>query len=180
MAYSRAQLAHGDANKAIDGWVQWLKIHPNDASAYAILGTLQQGIGAKDKAMEAYKKSLQIEPEQPIAANNLAYLMVEGGQNTDVALTYAQSARRSLPNSPSTADTLAWVYYSKGTYASARDLLEEAVKNAPDDASIQYHLGMTYSKLSDHTNAALHLKRAASLSPRLGGRQGCPERLYSR
>lgn len=165
MAYSRAQLAHGDANKAIDGWSQWLKIHPNDASAYAIVGTLQQGVGAKDKAMDAYKKSLQIEPEQPVAANNLAYLMVEEGQNTDVALTYAQSARRSLPNSPSTADTLAWVYYSKGTYASARDLLEEAVKTAPDDASIQYHLGMTYTKLSDQINATLHLKKAVSLAP---------------
>ncbi len=165
MAYSRAQLAHGDANKAIDGWVQWLKTHPNDASAYAILGTLQQGIGANDKAMDAYKKSLQIEPEQPVAANNLAYLMVEGGQNTDVALTYAQTARRSLPNSPSTADTLAWVYYSKGTYASARDLLEEAIKSAPDDPAIQYHLGMTYNKLSDQTNAMLHLKKAASLAP---------------
>ncbi len=165
MAYSRAQLAHGDANKAIEGWQQWLKTHPNDAAAYAIIGTLQQGIGAKDTAMESYKKSLQIEPEQPIAANNLAYLMVEGGQNTDVALNYAQTARRSLPNSPSTADTLAWVYYSKGTYASARDLLEEAVKAAPDDAAIQYHLGMTYSKLSDAANATLHLKKAATLAP---------------
>lgn len=165
MAYSRAQLAHGDANKAIEGWEQWLKAHPNDAQAYAVLGTLQQGIGAKDKAAEAYKKSLQIEPEQPIAANNLAYLMVEGGQNTDVALNYAQSARRLLPNSPSTADTLAWVYYSKGTYSSARDLLEEAVKAAPDDPSIQYHLGMTYSKLADTANAILHLKKAAALAP---------------
>ncbi len=165
MAYSRAQLAHGDANKAIDGWQQWLKAHPTDARAYAVLGTLEQGTGAKDKAMEYYKKALQIEPDQPIAANNLAYLMVEGGQNTDVALNYAQSARRSMPNSPSTADTLAWVYYTKGTYASARDLLEEAAKTAPDDAAIQYHLGMTYSKMSDRTNALIHLKKAATLAP---------------
>ena len=165
MVYSRAQLAHGDANKAIDGWQHWLQSHPNDAQAYAVLGTLQQGIGAKDKAMEDYKKALQIEPEQPIAANNLAYLMVEGGQNTDMALGYAQTARRSLPNSPSTADTLAWVYYNKGTYASARDLLEEAAKTAPDDPAIQYHLGMTYSKMADRANAVLHLKKAATLAP---------------
>lgn len=165
MAYSRAQLAHGDANKAMEGWQQWLKTHQNDAAAYAILGTLQQGVGAKDKAMESYKKSLELAPEQPVAANNLAYLMVESGQNTDVALSYAQTARRSLPNSASTADTLAWVYYSKGTYASARDLLEEAVKAAPDDPAIQYHLGMTYNKLSDPANALIHLKKAASLAP---------------
>ena len=115
--------------------------------------------------MDSYKKALQIQPEQPIAANNLAYLMVEGGQNADLALSYAQTARRALPNSPSTADTLAWVYYSKGTYASARDLLEEAEKGAPDDPAIQYHLGMTYNKLSDSAKAMTHLKKAATLAP---------------
>ncbi len=112
--------------------------------------------------MEMYKKALQIEPEQPVAANNLAYLMVEGGQNTDVALNYAQSARRALPNSPSTADTLGWVYYNKGTYSSARDLLEDAAKSAPDDPAIQYHLGMTYNKMSDRTNSAQSAKYQVS------------------
>jgi tetratricopeptide (TPR) repeat protein len=100
-----------------------------------------------------------------MAANNLAYLMVETGGNTDVALTLAQTARRALPDSPDTADTLAWVYYYKGTYASARDLLEDAVKINPNNASIHYHLGMTYSKLNDKTNAELHLKKAVSLAP---------------
>ena len=58
--------------------------------------------------------------------------MVETGQNLDVALTLAQNARRIMPNAPSTADTLAWVYYHKGTYLTARDMLEEALKTAPD------------------------------------------------
>ena len=117
------------------------------------------------KAIDDYKKALQIDPNQAMASNNLAYLMVENGQNVDVALSLAQNARRSLPNSPSTADTLAWVYYHKGTYASARDLLEDALKSQPDNATMQYHLGMSYSKLGDKANATLHLKKAASLSP---------------
>ncbi len=165
MAYSRAAIAHGESQKAIDAWQNYLKVRPSDAQAFAVLGSLQQSKGDKDSAMAAYKKALTIQPEQPIAANNLAYLMVEDGQNTDVALNYAQMARRALPNAPSTADTLAWVYYAKGTYSSARDLLEEAAKAAPEDASIQYHLGMTYQKLSDQTNATVHLKKAISLSP---------------
>jgi hypothetical protein len=44
----------------------------------------------------------------------------------DVALTLAQTARQGMPNSPNTADTLAWAYYYKGTYGFARDLLEDA------------------------------------------------------
>jgi cellulose synthase operon protein C len=115
--------------------------------------------------MDSYKKALQIQPEQPIASNNLAYLMIEAGQNSDVALSLAQVARRALPNSSSTADTLAWVYYQKGNYTSARSLLEDALKTAPDDASIHYHLGMTYSKLANPADAAIHLKKAAALAP---------------
>ncbi len=165
VALTRAELAKGDSPKAIDSWQNWLKTHPGDAQGFANLGTLQQGQGEKEKAIDSYKKALSIQPEQPVAANNLAYLMIDGGQNADVALSYAQTARRILPNSPSTADTLAWVYYAKGTYSSARDLLEEAAKQAPDDASIQYHLGMTYRKLADSPNAELHLKKAVSLAP---------------
>ncbi len=115
--------------------------------------------------MESYKKALAIQPEQPVAANNLAYLMVDSGQNLDVALSLAQVARRGAPNSPSTADTLAWIYYQKGNYDSARDLLEDAAKAAPNDAAIHYHLGMTYAKLSKSAEAKTHLKKAADLAP---------------
>ena len=69
--------------------------------------------------------------------------MLTSGGNVDDALTLAQSARRINPKSPVTADTLAWVYFNKGRFTSARDLLEEAVKTGYQDPSIYYHLGMT-------------------------------------
>jgi len=115
--------------------------------------------------MASYKKALALQPDQPVAANNLAFLMVDSGQNLDVALSLAQVARRGMPTSPNTADTLAWIYYQKGNYASARDLLEEALKTSPNNASIHYHLGMTYKKLSDNADAVTHLKKAATLAP---------------
>jgi len=108
---------------------------------------------------------LAIQPDQPIAANDLAFLMLQSGQDLDVALSLAQTARRAMPHSPNTADTLAWAYYHKGIYGSARDLLQDAEKESPNDASIQYHLGMTLSKLGDKANAITHLKKAVSLAP---------------
>ena len=163
--FAQIQVQRGQVANAIGAWEQWSKAHPNDAGSYAILGTLEEARGDIGKAETYYKKSLQIQPEQPIAANNLAYRMLENGENADVALTLAQTARRAMPNSPKTADTLAWAYYHKGTYAFARDLLEDAVKADPDSAAMQYHLGMVYSKLSDKSNAVVHLKKAVSLAP---------------
>jgi Flp pilus assembly protein TadD len=77
----------------------------------------------------------------------------------------AQTARRLLPDSPQTADTLAWVYYYKGAYGAARDLLETALKAAPDDASMHFHLGMVYAKLNDKSDAQVQLKKATALAP---------------
>jgi Tfp pilus assembly protein PilF len=91
--------------------------------------------------------------------------MLENGENIDVALTLAQTARQGAPKSATTADTLAWAYYYKGTYSFARDLLEDAVRTDPNNATMQYHLGMVYSKLQDKSNATIHLKKAVSLGP---------------
>jgi Flp pilus assembly protein TadD len=163
--YTRAQMMQGNIESAIGKWKEWTNNHPNDARANSILGALAEAQGESLSAMDYYKKALQIQPDQPVAANNLAYLMMESGQNIDVALSLAQTAHRGMPNSPNTADTLAWAYYYKGTYESARDLLVDALKTSPDNASIQYHLGMTYGKLGDKADAILHLKKAAALAP---------------
>ncbi|HEY1901970.1 MAG TPA: tetratricopeptide repeat protein [Terracidiphilus sp.] len=165
MLFAQVEVARGQTASALNAWQQWSKAHPNDAGADAILGTLEESRGDMNDAEAYYRKALQIQPQQPIAANNLAYRMLVNGENVDVALTLAQTARRAMPNSASTADTLAWAYYYKGTYGFARDLLEDAVKTEPNDASMQYHLGMVYSKLRDKNSAETHLKKAVSLAP---------------
>jgi tetratricopeptide (TPR) repeat protein len=164
--YASAQAASGDKDGAIKTWQQWGDQHPKDASITEIIAELEDSKGDRSKAEEYYKKALQQDPNQVASANNLAYMMATNGENLDEALTLAQAARRNdASKSPSTADTLAWIYYQKGRYSSARDLLEDAVKQRPEDAAMQYHLGMTYSKLGDKAQATLHLRKAQSINP---------------
>ena len=165
MLFTQIALQRGQTASAIGVWEQWLTSHPNDAGTLAVLGMLEESRGNLAKAEAYYKQSLQSQPQQPLAANNLAYRMLEDGENTDVALTLAQTARQGMPDSPTTADTLAWAYYHKGAYAFARDLLETAVKTQPGNATLQYHLGMVYNKLRDKPDSLIHLKRAVSLAP---------------
>src|ERR1035437_3560372 len=159
-----AGMLFGQTANAIGTWEQWSSAHPNDAGALAILGTLEESRGDLGKAEAYYRKSLQIQPQQPIAANNLAYRMLVNGKTPDAALTLAKTARQGMPNSPTTADTLAWAYYYNGTYEFARELLEDAINTDPNSAAMQYHLGMVYSKLRDRNNAVTHLKKAISLA----------------
>ena len=163
--FAQSQIAQGNTEAAISTWQEWFTDHPDDARAAMLLGTLEETKGDLNKAIDYDKKALQIDPSQAFAANNLAYLMVETNGNSDVALSYAETARRLMPNSPDTADTLAWVYYHKGTYSLAKDLLSDATKAEPNNASIHYHLGMTYSRLGEKAEAAAELKKAAELAP---------------
>jgi tetratricopeptide (TPR) repeat protein len=165
MAYTRATTVSGNPGAGIAKWQQWNTAHPTDPRGEVILGTLEESRGNNSGAEDDYKKALAIQPDNATAQNNLAYLMLKNNEDVDVALSLAQSARRSMPHSPSTADTLAWAYYHKGIYESAASLLEDAAKTSPNDASIQYHLGMVYGKLGKKTDAADHLKKAVSLAP---------------
>jgi Flp pilus assembly protein TadD len=162
--FAGTELQRGQTPNAIAAWEKWSNAHPSDAHSLAILGALEESRGEFRKAETYYRQALRIQPQQPLAANNLAYRMLVNGENVDVALTLAQVARRGMPESTDTADTLAWAYYHKGTYQFARDLLEEAVKSSPNDAGMEYHLGMVYSKLRDKNNATIHLKKAISLA----------------
>jgi tetratricopeptide (TPR) repeat protein len=163
MLFAQIAVQRGQTVNAISAWERWSDAHPRDAGALAVLGTLEESRGNLDIAKADYKKSLQIQPQQPIAANNLAYRMLLNGEMLDVALTLAETARQGMPDSPNTADTLAWAYYYKGTYQFARDLLEDAIRSEPDSATMHYHLGMVYSKLRDKNNAEIHLKKAVTL-----------------
>lgn len=165
MLLAQIQVRRGQTAGAIAAWERWRNAHPEDPGVLALLGTLEESNGNLAKAEEYYRKSLQVKPDQPVAANNLAYLMLKRGENIDVALTLAQTARRGMPDSPNTADTLAWAYYHKQTYGFARDLLEQAVKTDARNQTMQYHLGLVYRELRDKANAANHLRKAISLAP---------------
>ncbi len=120
--------------------------------------------GNWQQAQELYQKALQVEPDYPIAANNLAYLMLEHGGNPDVALSLAQIASRGMPDLPNAADTLAWAYYHKGAY-KAIDLLEDAVKQNPEYPTFHYHLGLAYQKTNDRARAKEHLEWTLKIDP---------------
>jgi cellulose synthase operon protein C len=132
--------AQGSVDQAIATFQQSIKDNPGEISFYILLGELYEGQQNWDGAKGMYQKALQIQPDNPIASNNLAYVMLQTGGNVDVAISLAQTARRLMPDSPNAADTLGWAYYQKGLYPTAIDLFKEALKKVPNDPTFQDHL----------------------------------------
>ena len=108
---------------------------------------------------------LEVQPDNPLASNNLAYVMLQQGGNLDVAFSMAQTARRQLPDNPSSADTLGWAFYQKHVYTSAVTLFKEAVQKEPDNALFNYHLGLAYAKSGQVNLAKQQLDRVVRIKP---------------
>ena len=103
--------------------------------------------------------------DHAIAANNLAYILLEHGGDPNLALSLAQTGRKGMNDSPNSADTLAWAYYHTGAYSVAAPLLEEAVKKVPTNPTYRYHLGMVYQKLNDNAKARSAFEAAIKAKP---------------
>ena len=162
----QVQVAAGSLDDAIKSWEVWMQKNPKDVRPYIMISGLEQTRNNWQKAQQMLQKAMEIDPNNVIAANNLAYILLEHGGNVDVALTLAQTARRQAPDSPNIADTLGYAYYRKGIYGSSIDLFEEAAKKQPENASVQYHLGFAYEKASKNAQAKQHLENALKLDPK--------------
>jgi tetratricopeptide (TPR) repeat protein len=162
----QVQVAEGSADQAIATYQQSLKDNPREVRFYILIGELCESKRDWEKAKQMYQKALEIQPDNALASNNLAYVMLQQGGNVDVALAMAQTARRGMPDSANAADTLGWAYYQKGAYNTAIDLFKEALKKNPDDASFHYHLGLAYQKDNQPALAKQHLERVLKINPK--------------
>ena len=124
----QVQTAQGSASQALATYEQSIKDHPRDIAFYILAGELYESQNSWDQAKAMYQKALQIQPDNPLASNNLAYVMLQQGGNVDVALAMAQTARRGMPDSSNAADTLGWAYYQKGVYLSAIQMFQESLR----------------------------------------------------
>jgi tetratricopeptide (TPR) repeat protein len=105
-----------------------------------------------------------------MASNELARLMLNMGENLDIALGLAQTAGKGLPKSSAVADTLGWIYYRKGVYPLAVNYLQEALKlqetnKMPDNPDIHYRLGWAYEKTAQPALARQHFEQVLKTNP---------------
>jgi tetratricopeptide (TPR) repeat protein len=155
----------GATDEALVTYLDGSKIAPREIAFYLLAGGIYENKRDWEHAKQQYQKVLEIQPDNPLASNNLAYVMLQQGGNLDVAFSMAQTARQKLPDNPNAADTLGWAFYHKQVYTSAINLFKEAVKKDPDNALFNYHLGLAYAKSGQAALAKQQLDRVVKIKP---------------
>ena len=142
---------------------------PRTIGALTMVGILDEVQGRITDAMRRYEEVLERDPLAAVAANNLAWHYSADDSYLHRALELAQIAKAELPERHEVNDTLGWVYYRMDRPDRAIRSFEDSVRQAPDNASYHYHLGMAHYRAEDWAASEESLSRALELSDGFDG-----------
>ncbi|MEJ2084580.1 MAG: tetratricopeptide repeat protein [Acidobacteriota bacterium] len=165
LGYAVALEEAGHLAEAEAVYRELLESDPDAALLWLNLGNVQRARGFDTDAEHAYRKSLELDAEQPDALNNLAWLLLENGSDLSEAEALARSAVSIGGPDPYLAqDTLGRILHRIGRCGEAIEVFETALLTTPSDSDargwILYGLALAQSDCGDPEAAAATLARA--------------------
>jgi tetratricopeptide (TPR) repeat protein len=157
----------GDFPKSVQFMELATKALPDNASIATNLALLYDSPSINDlpKARTYYEKAIKIDQNNPVALNNLAYLITETNGDLSQAMTYATQAKQKLPNFLEVDDTIGWIYLKKNIPDSAVDQFKGLVAKAPLNPIYHYHYAMALNQKGDTAGAKAECEVALADRP---------------
>lgn len=155
----------GDLNKAVDQLRLAAQAAPNNTKPLLMLAEILDGTGRAEQAQPIYEQILKIQPDHPVALNNLAYIKAEKGVDLEEALGMVRRAQQKDPHSDEIADTLGWIYIRKNLSEDAVRVFQDLTTKEPKNPIFHYHFGMALQEKGDKTAARRELEEALKDSP---------------
>ena len=168
-------LAAGKANEAEKFSATWQKDQPQDAVFLLYLS--DSAINRKDYAgaEKLYTRVTQLQPNNAVAFNNLAW--VTARLNKDGAIALAEKAISLQPNQPAFMDTLAELLSDKGDYTKALEVQTKVVTLQPENPIFKLNLAKIHIKGGKKDLAKTQLDELAKLGDKFGGQKEVAELL---
>jgi len=157
----------GDGEAAIASLTRASQLLPDQPVVVGTLALVLDGFGKKNEAEKAYRATLQLDPDNTIAMNNLAFLLAERGEDLDQALGFARRAMELAPEDVEIIDTAGWVQWKRGQTNEAIGLFAEALGKTPGNDGYRRHLVLALEMKSSQSASMNELKALLSgdLSP---------------
>jgi Flp pilus assembly protein TadD len=145
--------------EAIAEFLEAIKIVPNNSDLYEELGNEYRKASSLDLAQQAFRKELELSPNNPIAMYNLAKIDIETNQTSE-GLELLSKVVTNYSNVPATYFYLGLGEFDAGKAAEAVIALEKARAMHPEAElapRIEYELSRVYRKLGriEESNRAI-------------------------
>lgn len=141
------------------------KPEPLHWNIYYRLGIAHERTKQWPKAEAAFKKALELAPNQADVLNYLGYSWIDQGINLDQGLAMIRKAVELSPRKGYIIDSLGWAYFKLGKFEDAVRELERAVDILPRDAVLNDHLGDAYWQAGRKLEATFQWNHALSAKP---------------
>ena len=162
---AESYLRKGDVQQSINSLEKSRQGQPNNASITTNLGMLYEMQNKTDVARKYYEMSIKTDPNNPLALNNLAYLITQTNGDLNQALTYAERAKQRLPEHAEVNDTLGWIYLKKNLTYNALDTFKTLVVKVPQNPTYHYHYAMALLQKGDRESARKECQSALADKP---------------
>jgi spermidine synthase len=165
-----ALLSMGRYEGARDTLAMSLELNPHYAGGHFNMGDILVALGDTAGAIGSYERAIELDPDDPDIANNLAWFYAVKGENLERALELALSAT-GKDRHAGYFDTLGWVYYRMGDLDSARRHLEQALEIETNRVESLYHLAVVHGRMGEKDRArellqeVLRLDRDGAFAP---------------
>ena len=137
------------------------KANPGDTGFVMYLGDAALAAGNFAQAESHYQSVLGQQAENPLALNNLAYILAM--QKKPGALAMAERALKASPNSPAVMDTVAFCLAAENQLPRALTLQAQAVAAAPEAPQFRLQLAKLQLQSGDKASARTELTTLAKL-----------------
>jgi len=169
---ANAFYAKGEFDKALVAFRRYLERDPGAILIVLAVGVCLSELGRTEEAVKTFQAAVDSTSANPgdnelcaRACAGLAESYLNLGDR-ERAVEYWGLAVRKSDSSEIPAANLAEVLFAAGDSKGALEYLLIAARIAPEQADIQYKLGLTYLNLGDYPNSKARFAKVAELEPR--------------
>ncbi|MBM3209296.1 tetratricopeptide repeat protein [Candidatus Shapirobacteria bacterium] len=145
-------------------WLATAKTSPSSPQNHNNSGDYYGRHGNLEKAVEEFKRAIELNPRYGDAYHNLANTYQQMGK-AELAIENYQDALSFNPNLWQSYQNLAAIYFSQQKYELALQEIQNAIKTNPKNSLLYTNLGVIYLKLGNSQNAKNSLNQALKLDP---------------
>lgn len=145
-----------------------IEIEPSNSGYYFFRAIVHEKLNNWDSMEEDLKKTIELNPANPVPYNYLGFLLADKNERIDEAIGLIQKAVDLEPDNAAYQDSLGWVFFRKGDFENALFHLHLAKQIMEDrgqeDAVVLDHLADVYSAKEEIVKARELWKKALQLT----------------
>jgi len=158
------QIDQDMVKKALEQYQKITDADPKDLDSWLMMGRLEKVLQNSTEAMAAYKKALEIDPQNEDAMTGLATVYADLGDNKAAAEMLRKVAEKN-PN-PRSLTSLASVYEQLKDYSLAAEMLRRALDQQPGNSELKRALAEDLLQSEQFDDALKTYRELAAEDPK--------------